>query len=70
MLLVARLECAILLFGKRASLFASSFLEEGGAVWERGADLGRQMGLSVRVMLLVSVWEVCAEPDNVVAKAC
>jgi hypothetical protein len=59
--IVASFEGAVLLLGEWTTLLAARLLEDGGSVWQGGADLGRQMGLGVWIVLLIRVREISAE---------
>ena len=60
-LVVAGFEGTVLLLGEGATLLAARLLEDGGSVWQGGADFGRKVGLGVWIVLLVRVREVSAE---------
>ena len=60
-LIVTGFEGTVLLLGKRATLLTASLLEDGGSIWQGGADFGRKVGLGVWIVLLIRVREVSAE---------
>ena len=60
-LVVARLERAVLLLGEGPSLLATRLLKDGRSVWQGRADFGGKVGLGVRIVLFVRVREVSAE---------
>ena len=59
---VASFEGAVLL-GEGPPLLAVRLLEDGRAVWKRGADLREQVRLRVRVVLPVGIRVVCAKTE-------
>lgn len=64
--IVAGFEGTVLLLGERATLLAARLLEDGGSVWQGGADFGREMGLGVWIVLLIRIREVSAEAGGLV----
>jgi hypothetical protein len=60
-LIVASFEGTVLLLGEGATFLAACLLEDGGSVWQCGADFGRKVGLGIWIMLLIRVREVSAE---------
>ena len=64
--IVAGFEGTVLLLGERATLFAARLLEDGGSIWQGGADFGRKMGLGVWIVLLIRIREVRAEAGGLV----
>jgi hypothetical protein len=61
MLIVTGFEGTVLLLGKRATLLAACLLEDGGSIWQGGADFGRKVSLGVWIVLFIRVREVSAE---------
>ena len=60
-LIVARLERAVLLLCEGPSLLAARLLKDGRSVWQGRANFGGKVGLGVRIVLFVRVREVSAE---------
>lgn len=67
-LVVASFERAVLLLSEGTTFLTTRLLEDGRSVREGRADFRGEVGLGVRVVLLVRVWKVCAEAGLGVGK--